>query len=652
MPERYQKLYDLPYRLYASGSPVLIEAGALLLELTSNAMLCQLRFRSLSEQPIKSIRAEVQPLAEDGESLGKSVVHRYGDLNLKRDEVFGRETAIVLTSERAASFRVRLSQVCFADGAVWTDEGLVWRELPDQPTLEEFCGGEKQAARFRRHFGESCRTAPAETEDLWFCACGGINLPQEKKCHRCGCRRSAMLGREGLSSAAEREEFGSAPYEEKAPRPTRKRGLLLGAAALVLLGLLALALLPRLKQFPQSGSLLAASTHSDSRQAAYEEAQAMLENGDLDRAEQVFRSLSGFEDSDRYLEQDLPYRRALALQEKADFAPLEDAPALYEAAAEAFEQLGNYEDCRKRALYCREELKEQRRTLMESDYAEANLFLENGRCAEAREAFLALGDYEDSAELALEAAYRRGLALYLFAKEHDVRGVTASLTLDPGRENLVAMSRERLLALGEEGMRELEDCFGEDPVRFLPRTTTDDQLPPLEEAAAQLLLPLGDYRDSAEMAAELPEMVDESDTFFVICEAGDLEGARSWLNDYDKPFEDRELWLQRIELYLSCCGSWEMNTGDPTLASQITGGTEEQYHIRTRVRLLKDKAVLCLLPGEGSEKGPEFSAELGDTRFMLYDGDISYLVQINPGGSLNLVKIAQYGGGVEYLPEK
>lgn len=652
MSERYQKLFDLEHRLYASQSPVLIESSALLLELASNAMLCQLRFRSLSEQPIKSIRAEVQPLDEQGLPLGKSVVHRYTDLNLKRDQEFGRESAIVLPSDRAAAFEVRLSQVSFADGEVWTDEGLLWQEMPDQPPLEESCGGEKAADRFRRRFGPSCRVAPAETEELWFCACGGVNLPQEKKCHRCGLRRSALFGR-SLAPAEALEDFRFSAPEERPPIGRRKRGLLLGAAGLVLLALLALAVLPRLKGSAGAKPIsAAASTPSDSRQAAYEEAQAMLDRGELDRAEEVFRSLGDYEDSARFLEQELPYRRALVLQDMADYAPLEDAPRLYEEAAAAFEALGDYGDSADRALQCREELEQQRLSVLRSDYADADALLESGHFAEARVAFLLLGDYEDSADRAREAVYRRGEALYRFAKDHDVRGVTARLSMEPGEENLIALPRERLLALGESGLKELETCFGRDALRLLPRSLGADDYPPLEEAAAQLLASLGDYRDSAELAAQLPEMMDRSQEFFALCAAGRLEEAREWLQNDEHPFEDRELWLQRIQRYLPCCGSWAMNVGDPTLASQVAGGTAECYHIRTRVLLLEDKVALILLLDEDSETGPEFFAEMDDMRFLLHDGDVSYLVQINPGGSLNLVKIAAIGGGVEYLPEK
>ena len=63
----------------------------------------------------------------------------------------------------------------------------------------------------------------------------------------------------------------------------------------------------------------------------------------------------------------------------------------------------------------------------------------------------------------------------------------------------------------------------------------------LEVAAAEMLESLGRYRDSARLATQLREGIDQTDAFFELCAAGKLEEARDWLNSYDKPFEDKEL---------------------------------------------------------------------------------------------------------------
>ena len=335
MSERYKKLYHLEHRLYASHAPVLIESGALLLEQQSSVMLCQLCFRNVQDQPIKSLRAVVQLLDARGKPLGNPVDHRYTDLELKREETCGRDSAIVLPACQAASFRVQVAQVSLADGQLWSDEEARWLPLPDQLSLEDEQADPDEVKRCRRRFGSDSAFLPVGGEELWFCVCGAVNAREESRCHRCRRRRSSLLGeRVAAPSAEDREEASLRSWQEPAERKPRRKGGLIVVSALVLLGLLALLLLPRIR----SG----------------------LEGREL-RAQAALPSEEPAQERDP--RQDA-YERALALQEKADYAPLEDAPGLYEQAILAFEDLGDYEDSAQRAEQCRRELEEQRLTLL------------------------------------------------------------------------------------------------------------------------------------------------------------------------------------------------------------------------------------------------------------------------------------------------
>ena len=627
MSERYKKLYHLRRRLCAPESPVIIESGALLLEQSSNALLCQLCFRNIQERPIKALRAVVQLRDERGRALGKPVDHRYLDLELQREEEYGRDTAIVLPPERAASFTVRLSQVSFADGEVWTDQDVFWEELPEQQSLEDFCGGREAAERYRRRHGESCRFAPLETEELWFCACGAVNRSGDGRCHRCRLRHSALFGRGGEPRDQEGEETRFTPVKAAPRSPKgRRRWLLWAGAGLCALALGAGLLLPRLKAAPPAPEeAVEAATPSpapatekpvDERQAAYE--------------------------------------AALALQEKADYAPLEDASRLYGQAAEAFEALGSYGDAAARAQDCREKEAAEEISLTEIDYDAAAALLEGGRYSEARAAFLALGDFSDSREQADEALYRRNRALYSYLTEHELRGVTASLSAKPEQESRIALSRAQLLGLGSRGLQELEAVFGGDPLLLITEESAAGTLQPIEQELAEQFETLGDYRDSAALAAELPEMIDRSGEFFALCAAGELERARDWLNAYDKPFEERELWLARIDRYLPYCRSWELFAGDPSLPSQAAGGVEKLYAFRCEVRLTPEGAVLRFVSEEAAGDAPEMGGELDEGRFMTQLGSTGFIAQLNTSGSLTMVKFkdGKTIGGAEYVPQR
>ena len=385
------------------------------------------------------------------------------------------------------------------------------------------------------------------------------------------------------------------------------RGLAIGAAALVLLGLLALVLIPRLH---------GGSTKADTTEMPAVAAAAVTE----DPADAALQAA---------------YEEALALQAKAEADP--DDYALYLSAAEAFETLGAYEDSSDRAAACREQLVLLNEAVLQEDYAAAQELLSQRRYSEAREAFLALGDYQDSAEQADEALYQKALGLYRYVEDNSVRGITASLSADPEEESRVAIPRERLLKLGQAGVRELEDLFGEDPVVFTAAEEESEMLP-LPDALVSLLEPLGDYKDSKELSAQLPELADQSDVFFDLCEAGELEAARDWLEAWDKPFEDKELWLERVDRCLAVDGTWYFLNGDPSLVASIGGIHEKYYTIVCKVSLRQEGAVLRILLDEKNETGPELFAELDSDCFRLEDGAIGYLVQLSPGGSLGVNK--------------
>lgn len=634
MSERYKKLYHLEHRLYASHAPVIIDSGSLLLEQQSNAMLCQLCFRNIQDKPVKSLRAVVQMLDARGELLGNPVDHRYQDLDLKREEDCGRDVAIVLPSLQAASFTVRVNQVVFADGEVWADTNNPWDDLPDQYALEDYYERSSDLNRFLRRFGQDCSYAPVESEELWFCTCGAVNANPEARCHRCGRRRSALLGKPAEQLTPEElEEASFHAAEEMEELPRGRLGLLLGAlaAAVLLLAALAFLYIPDLQFWVKKAP---AASVTQSSPAGETETPGLLPAAESADAQQQNA-----------------YQQALTLQTKANYAPLEDAPGLYEAAAEAFEALGDYRDCQDRALECRAALQEQLETLLNSDYEDALQLLEERRYSEAREAFLALADFRDSADQAREAVYRKALALYQFADTHEIKGVTALLRTDVGEESVVVLPREQVLRLGKSGMRDLEACFGEDPVLLTVEDPDLGELKPLEEATAELLRPLGAYRDSADLAKKLPGMIDRSEEFFKLCGAGELAAARDWLNAWDRPFEDRELWLERIDRFLPYCQTWQMLIGDPSLVSTMVGSTEKIDTLRSKVLLTRDGATLLLLLHEGDQDGPALYAELEENRFLMHTNTLTFLANISGSGSLGIAKLkeGEVTGGVEYV---
>ncbi len=120
MAERYQRCFTLPVNLYAPGAPVLVAAGALLLDTQTNGVLAQLKLQNIGAKPIKSVKVAVSPLDPAGRALGESVPYQYLDLSVARDEQFGQKVPIRLPDASARSFTAAVTEVIFSDNTIWS----------------------------------------------------------------------------------------------------------------------------------------------------------------------------------------------------------------------------------------------------------------------------------------------------------------------------------------------------------------------------------------------------------------------------------------------------------------------------------------------------------------------------------------------------
>lgn len=116
-------------------------------------------------------------------------------------------------------------------------------------------------------------------------------------------------------------------------------------------------------------------------QAIYEKAGALAENGEYDEAEELYRSLSVYSDSEERVKQ-TRYSHARSLFDNGDFGE----------AQSMFRSLGEYSDSREYAL--------------RSGYSAAEQAESSGEFAKAADQFSALGEYSDSPERANECRYK------------------------------------------------------------------------------------------------------------------------------------------------------------------------------------------------------------------------------------------------------
>lgn len=179
---RYEKVFTLEPMLYAQGSPVIIEAGALQKDNTNSSIIVQLKLKNISVKTIKALTVRITPLDTIGNVLGDMVEHQYLDLSVNRDENFGSKDAIVLPNNTTRAIKVSVTNVVFSDNSNIIIDEQEWTSIPNQ---EELNLDDIETKYFYSLFNINDKKQLIEHNDLWLCSCGAINHSNEDKCHCC-----------------------------------------------------------------------------------------------------------------------------------------------------------------------------------------------------------------------------------------------------------------------------------------------------------------------------------------------------------------------------------------------------------------------------------------------------------------------------------
>lgn len=335
MSERYSKLFTLPENLYATGSPVVIAAGALLKDNQTGKVLAQLKLRNIGKKTIKAATVSVEPLDTVGKPLGEPVTYQYLDLHADRDADFGQKAPVALPDSATRSFAVSVAQVIFTDNSIWNADSVEWKPL-SRPQPLDALGDSELAKQFRIEYGGGCENLLLEQKDLWHCVCGAVNHQEEPNCHKCGKSLAELraIDMEGLRKnkeervAKERAEAELARKKvEIARTKAKKTGKIVAVAAAILtVIILSVTVLPGMIQNAKD----------------YNAATALMKAGQYEDAIVAFEAMDGYRDSVQKI-QECEYQNAMKLMNQGQ----------YQAAIKAFNTLGDYRDSSKqsRALW-------------------------------------------------------------------------------------------------------------------------------------------------------------------------------------------------------------------------------------------------------------------------------------------------------------
>lgn len=336
MSERYSKLFALSENLYATGSPVVIAAGALLKDNQSGKIIAQIKLRNIHRKAIKAAKVCIVPFDTVGCTLGDAVHYQYLDLSAARNEEFGQKIPIALPDAATRSFAATVEEIAFTDNSIWKATGEPWEVLPVPSSISKVYGLEFEN-QFKIEYGQNCKNLPLAEKDLWYCACGALNRVEEKNCHFCNKQFATISSydvddlnakkdkRLAESKAqAEKHAAEAAVQAEKNKKMAVKIGMIAAVATVIVV----------------AASFVATKIIIPSNN--YKAAEAMLAEGDYDGAIKGFTALADYKDSaDRVIEV------KAAKQEAENAAAYAEAEAMlanqnFEGAIAAFEALDNY----------------------------------------------------------------------------------------------------------------------------------------------------------------------------------------------------------------------------------------------------------------------------------------------------------------------
>ena len=657
MAQRYEKLFSLSHRMYCPGAPLIVCAGQLLRDNYSKKLLAQIKYQSITSEPISSLSVSISLFDSAERLLQEPIRHKYTELNTQRDSFFGQKSAIVLPDVDICSFTVSVDEVVFSNGSCWSIGDTPWTELKEQKSLCDSFQDEELAAQYQIRYGSDCKYEPFDSMGLWFCTCGAVNSMEERSCHKCRRVYTALrdinissMKKECLQRLENEEEQKSEDAEISRIKRKNFRSLALALIPFIAVVILICVFVP--------GQL--------KLQKGYESAQSLVSSGDYDAAESAFKALGDYRDSAEQIIRNIPYEETLELLKYAKAGDSEGleligvslsslseednvSVILYEACAERFDALGDYRDSIQLRDECLEAIDKINYEKLKAQYDAALLLLDDKKFSLAKDAFLALDDFEDSSQMAQEAIYQKAVMLFDFMSQNNIRNAYARISTDAAEPGVISFSKDFALKNGEGYITDFKSACGNDSVDFILEDQPSEGLLPFKEAISQLFASLSDYKDSADYIPRIEELCDYTREFYALVDEGNVYAAYDWLSAYEYEFENREDWLRILEMYKPYCGYWVLNSGDSSLIPYIAGVSRNGTNVCTSFNssvLIKDDSAILKISNAGDEDfSIELRTDLGNTAGF-YNNDnppFNYFVNISVLNRLAIMKYSPEG---------
>ena len=635
------ELFSLDCPQYLEGSPVMITAGALMMDRFSESVTVRLKLKNISDARLVSCEVRIELYDARGFVYEHDLFYKFDGLNVPRGKEFGSKVQISLPDNLVRSFDVRVTEVTFGDYTRW-DNTKKFHEIDPIESLSVAFDSEEMARQYAVRYGSDCAYMPKETADIWYCTCGAVNHVSETRCYACRRNRAALekvntrsLKRDS-EARVQSEKIAEEAEARELEKKTHRRSVFLKIALIILpvliVGVLIFATVPSFIE----------------KRESYAAAEQLLADGKFDEAGQAFLALGNYSDSAERAAKDVPYAKAcyvLDCAKNADESALrllgltrenvgdqDLSMFLYGQAYELFAPLGNFGETPAKITVINEAIEEYNESLRLDAYNAARSLYEKKSYLTARAALLSMAGYKDSAALAERCLYERAVDMLNFCEAYNVRKISLDVSDSVDKKTLISVAPSALATLGSDVITRLRDIFYVDGVELFYEDTpgtsegsVGGNYLPICEATAMQFEALGDYEDSADCIVRCAAAGDFTAEFYYLLKNGDFEEAKTWLNTYDDDVPERDSVATWIETYATFRRYWKLYGGDSTLIPYSIGiddGTVLK-EFSSKVCIEDGKAILLLEHPEG-DYYVRLYADAGETDFEYITEDENY----------------------------
>ena len=120
----------------STGTPVVLDAGAILFDTLNGKNLAQLRFKSTSDKVISKVQICISGYRENNEdsmsALPATIYYTYQNLAVRKGETFGEQVPVYFDSSEINTCSIKIVSVVFSDQTIWPSDN---EESDGSPTL-------------------------------------------------------------------------------------------------------------------------------------------------------------------------------------------------------------------------------------------------------------------------------------------------------------------------------------------------------------------------------------------------------------------------------------------------------------------------------------------------------------------------------------